>query len=229
MQIISKGATMKTSKLSTICVGTLLGILALVFSTAFGLGIIHISGFPFSADINALNISEASGLPKEEILANYNAVMEYLKPLNNADFDLPTLKFTEQGAKHFEDCRVLFNTIYLLGAISGFAFLGIVILHRHRISALRLKIASAVTLAIPVILGGAMLISFDRVFLWFHSILFEGGTWVFDPARDEIINILPAEFFMHCGLFIAAFWLLAAIALGAAGYIRGKSEDLNFQ
>lgn len=203
---------MKKTKTGSIICGFFLGIMVLLFSTALGLGVIHITDFPYAADIKALGISESSGLPQDEIMANYTAVMNFLAPLNNEAFDLPTLEYSATAVSHFEDCRLFFNIVYLLGAVAGL-FLLLLIIKRKQITALLLKTAFTLTLAVPAVFCLALTISFDRAFVLFHEIFFDGSTWIFAPETDEIIKILPAGFFMHCSLVIAAFWVISAVVL----------------
>lgn len=189
--------------------GFLLAVLALLASTALGLGLIHITGFPYTADIEYLEIQESSGLDRQEIMENYGAVMDYLSPFSREGFHLPTLKYTETGADHFRDCKVIFAWVYLLGLIAalGFAMLAVFRCFDRR----TLRYSGIMTAAIPLLLALGALLNFDRLFIWFHRVFFQGETWIFDPNYDEIINILPQNFFMHCALFIAVFWLLAAV------------------
>ena len=66
-----------------------------------------------------------------------------------------------------------------------------------------------------LIVGGLAALDFDRAFVIFHSIFFPGkDNWRFDPAADQIIEILPQEFFRNCALLI-----LAVLAVGCAGLI----------
>ncbi|MDR1131674.1 MAG: TIGR01906 family membrane protein [Oscillospiraceae bacterium] len=188
----------------------LLSVCVILFSAAFGLAVIHSSGFPFSADIAALDIAETSGLSRGEILRNYNAVTAYLSPFSSDEFSLPTLPWTEVSTVHFADCKVLFNWLYLLGALSA---LTIVFLWRKKLMSRRvLRISGAVTLAVPALLAAVILTDFGATFDAFHALLFSEGTWLLNPAQDGIIRILPAEFFLHCALFIAAFWVVSGAA-----------------
>ena len=65
-------------------------------------------------------------------------------------------------------------------------------------------------------LGGALAIvgvlaalDFDRAFTVFHSIFFPGkDNWLFDPATDPVILILPEAFFRSCAILILAAVLL---------------------
>lgn len=199
-----------------ILMALLLAVLTLFAATGIGLGLIHLTDFPYTADISALDIEAKSGLSREEVLENYNAVMDYLNPFNTGEFRLPTLKYSETGAQHFADCRPIFNGIYLGAAIS--VAIMITLFALRCVGRSTLRYASIMTLAIPLALGMAIAIDFNGAFAVFHKLFFNGDTWLFDPAADEIITILPESFFMHCAIFIVAFWVIFA----AAELIAGK-------
>ena len=40
--------------------------------------------------------------------------------------------------------------------------------------------------------------NWERFFIGFHKLMFSNDYWLFDPARDPVILILPDEFFFHC-------------------------------
>lgn len=79
-------------------------------------------------------------------------------------------------------------------------------------------------------LGGALAIAgvlaaldFDRAFTVFHSIFFPGkDNWLFDPATDPVILILPEEFFRSCAILILAAVLLCCAALIIADLCRRR-------
>lgn len=200
--------------------GIAAAILALVFATGVGLAFIHVSDLPYVVDVDKLEISETSGLPKEEILENYNATMKFLSPFRNRPFALPTLGYSEMGSYHFQQCKLFFNIVYAAALLSGFFLLLLGV--GRRLTKRALQTGGFVSLAIPCFLGAVMAFNFDKVFVIFHSLFFDGSTWIFDPAVDEIINILPQEFFMHCGIIIACFWLAAAVIMLFAGYHKRK-------
>lgn len=195
--------------MKSVTLGFLLAVLTLVAATGLGLAVIHITDFPYTADIVNLGIEEASGLPRGEIMANYDAVMEFLSPFKSIPFHLPTLEYSATGAQHFVDCKVIFNGVYMASAI---ALLGAICLFAVKAVKRRvLKFAGIFTIAIPLVFALLLAIDFNRMFVLFHGLFFEGETWIFDAAVDRIITILPADFFMHCALFIAVFWVLGGV------------------
>lgn len=196
-------------------------VLVLLFATALGLGIIHITDYPYKTDIVTLEIAEKSGIPPDEIMENYKAVMDYLSPFSSKTFQLPSLKYSASGAGHFEDSKTIFNGIYLLGLISAIALAALI--RRRRLSRKILKLSGTLTLAIPIVFALSVYFNFEKTFVTFHRVFFSNDDWLFDPAKDEIINILPERFFMHCALLIALLWLLSGAAqLIASAYKKSK-------
>ena len=52
-----------------------------------------------------------------------------------------------------------------------------------------------------VITSISLIIGFDRVFVVFHDIFFLGkDNWLLNYNSDEIIKILPEEYFMNCAI-----------------------------
>ncbi|MBP8640253.1 MAG: TIGR01906 family membrane protein [Oscillospiraceae bacterium] len=197
--------------------GFLLAMTVLVFTTALALAVIHIFDFPYIVDIDLLNISESSKISREEIMLNYNAMLDYLSPFSSKPFALPTFEYTQVATYHFAACKLLFNTVYLLGLISGLLLAYIYI--NRMVSKSTLKISGAITLTIPAAIGAGMLTNFDWTFNLFHSILFTESSWQFNPELDEIIKILPSSFFMHCSVLMTFFWLCGAAIQLLIGYL----------
>ena len=206
-----------------IFISLVLAVCTLLVSIAAGLGIIHLTGFIYDIDLEALDIPGQSGYSKEVCLVNYDYVMEYLSPFNSSEFELPSIEYSFVGADHFADCRVIFSGFYLWGAIC-FVIMALMLLFLRRDRAV-LKLSGILTLALPLFVGLMMLIDFDTAFTLFHKLLFNDQNWIFDPVSDPIITILPAEFFMHCGLFIAAVVVLFAAALFIGGL--KKNEEVS--
>ena len=53
---------------------------------------------------------------------------------------------------------------------------------------------------------------FDAMFVKFHQLFFPNkDNWIFDPRYDQIINILPEQFFINCAIVIAAIMFLCCL------------------
>ena len=202
-----------------IFIAALLSVAMLILSIALALGVIHFTNFIYYIDIEVLDIPANSGYSREVILENYHAVMDYLSPFCTDEFHLPSMAYSSPGAIHFEECKVIFNQIYLWGAIA-FVFVSLMLLfYKDRLT---YRIAGVLTLALPLTVVAAIAINFDKAFVLFHELLFDNMNWVFDPRYDPIITILPEEFFMHCGIFIALCVILGALVL----MLRRKNDKV---
>lgn len=192
--------------------GIIFGVLCLLAATAVGLGVIHVSDFIYAADYDILGIADYSGISKEVVVRNYKAVMDFLSPFSTAEFSLPDLSFSETGAIHFEDCRVVFRGFYIVGTVAAvLVALASVWAKRKLVDRRFLLVSSITTITLPVAILLIFALDFDKAFIIFHKIFFSNDYWYFDPRYDPIINLLPEEFFLHCAIIIVVFWLAASI------------------
>ena len=71
-------------------------------------------------------------------------------------------------------------------------------------------------------------VDFDTLFVAFHAAFFPGkSNWIFDPRYDQIINILPQQFFLHCAALIAGLIFAAVIAFFAADALWRRKQKKN--
>ena len=81
---------------------------------------------------------------------------------------------------------------------------------------------------ITVVLGGLFASDFDKYFRIFHEIFFDNDQWMFDPATDYMIRMLPEGFFFDFVIRIGWMFLLGAgilLLLSLAAKRRWKKEE----
>ena len=164
-------------------------------------------------DIDYLNIVEKSGFDKETIVTNYNALINYNSPFFTGDLTFPTLAASESGLFHFIEVKRIFNAFFYTGVISLITLIPIILYKHKKKDTSYLKVSSIVAIVLPTIVGLGCAINFDRAFVIFHKIFFRNDYWLFDPATDPVIMILPDTFFLHCAVFIIAFVLIGSLIL----------------
>ena len=191
---------MKTKLLSVLCA---VCVVFFLLTAAIGLPI-YIRPF-YYAHIEAFDLARVSGYSEAEIREAYDEVLDYLT-LPGKEFSTGVLPHSAEGKAHFEDCKMLFdlNASILIG--SGLT-LAVLFFLRKKWGPYRLGKHSAylwaavLSLTAPMIIGALAALDFDRAFVIFHSIFFPGKTnWVFDWYADQIIRVLPQEFFMDCAI-----------------------------
>ncbi|HBF2366261.1 TPA: TIGR01906 family membrane protein [Clostridioides difficile] len=164
-------------------------------------------------DIDYLNISELSGLSKDDIKLNYNYLIDYNLNKNVSEFKLPTLKSSPQGKIHFEEVRNIFQNINKLAKLLLVVSLVGIILSVKNKNIKILKTTSITLIIMPLLLTVPILLNFEKSFIIFHKLLFRNDYWIFNPDLDPVINILPEEFFFHSGMMILILILLVSILL----------------
>ncbi|WP_418921800.1 TIGR01906 family membrane protein [Clostridium aestuarii] len=194
MRLLKKSNHYIYQILLTICILLLFPILSLKFTLNFK---------PlYYSDVVSLNISQISNLDTNEIKLNYDYIINYLQNPNNKEFELPTLHYSDKGKIHFEEVKSIFNKLNFIFYILIFIILITLSLNWKSMNFSFFKWSSIYLLFIPLTLLLAFLINFDKSFTFFHKIFFNNDYWLLDPKTDPIINILPQEFFFHCGIII---------------------------
>lgn len=178
--------------------------------------------------IKPLDIENTSGFSYDQIIAAYNEVLDYLN--FGTPFGVGDLAYSESGKSHFEDCKILFDldtwgviisaVVLAAGALLA-KFLGF---KPKKMGGFDYSFYTGVAGAIiPPVVGIAIAADFEGAFTLFHTLFFPGKeNWHFDWNKDQVIRILPAEFFMNCGILIIALWFAACIALIVRAIIKRK-------
>ncbi|MCI9152347.1 TIGR01906 family membrane protein [Lachnospiraceae bacterium] len=128
--------------------------------------------------------------------------------------------FNEQDRLHMEDVQGLF-----LGGLAmrrwAFAVLAaaLVILaavcrkEMWKTLAGSFLAALGILAALILFLGIAMARNFNAVFTKFHEIFFDNDLWIFDPAEDYMIRMLPEGLFFDMVIRIGGFFLAGLTVL----------------
>lgn len=165
-------------------------------------------------DIHALHIPETTGYTISEIKANYNAVIDYSLSFGNAPLEFPTFPMSEGGRIHFEEVKNIFNLfkyMAIFGTLTGAAG---ILRQRRKQSYGYLKLTAILTVALPAVIGATVALNWDWTFAAFHELAFNNDYWLFDPATDPIINILPDAYFLHCAVMILVLVILGSLICG---------------
>lgn len=178
--------------------------------------------------IKPLDIENTSGFSYDQIIAAYNEVLDYLN--FGTPFGVGDLAYSESGKSHFEDCKILFDLdtwgviISAVVLVAGALLAKFVGFKPEKIGGFDYSFYTGVAGAvIPPVVGIAIAADFEGAFTLFHTLFFPGKeNWHFDWYKDQVIRILPAEFFMNCGILIIAVWFAACIALIVRAIIRRK-------
>lgn len=159
-------------------------------------------------DVDHLNIPEVSGLSRQEIIENYDALIDYNSMFNRGELEFPSLSMSETGKIHFEEVKNIFVGFqyFFVFALTASAFFTVCKIRKKEYGFLWL--ASIFSIVIPLVLGGLIALNWQWFFVTFHHIAFNNDYWIFNAVTDPVITILPDAFFMHCAVMILALVIL---------------------
>ena len=158
----------------------------------------------YYADVTWLHLDESSGMSTSAIQENFDALIRYNQVWNQGALVFPSLEMSQEGAIHFREVKRIFDGIWIVFALTGGISL-VYLLKTARQPKRRFWLCSGIlSLGIPAVLGALVAWKWDWFFVTFHRLVFRNDYWLFDPATDPVINILPDTYFMHCAIGILA-------------------------
>lgn len=162
----------------------------------------------YYAHIDGMNLVEQSGFSKEEIKEAYDEMMDFC--VFSKPFSTGKMRYSEDGKSHFEDVAKLFRLDFIVLFVSTVVLIVSRVLESkgirpyYRLYSPRYKGAVGL-LIFGLLFGFVCALDFDKAFVTFHHIFFPGKTnWIFDSYYDQIIMVLPEEFFRNCAILIIA-------------------------
>ena len=215
---------MKDSKSFTVFLAIALALVLLTGSIS-----VPILCRPFYyAHIAPLGLEARTGLTESEIKTAFDEMLDYC--LGAEEFSTGALHWSESGKSHFTDVRALFLLdLRVLGA--SLALLAAALLYARlsgRTPARPLGRgpgfwAGAGFGGVFLLVGALAALDFNRAFVAFHVLFFPGkDNWLFDPRTDQIINILPQEFFRNCAILILVLLITGCAVLILWDLRRGR-------
>ena len=183
---------------------------------------IYLAWIFYPLEIEWLNLTDRVFLKSETIQYNFHILMNYLTNPFSQVLQMPDFRSSAAGLHHFAVVKNLFHLVQLVTLVTlpCFYFFVKKIVKKGFLSLYRKSILTL--LVFPLVIGlVGVLIGFEQFFTLFHQILFVGdNTWLFDPAKDPVILILPETFFLH------AFLLFFGLYESFFGFLYLKSRRI---
>ena len=177
--------------------------------------------YPF--EISWLNLTNRVHLKSDIIQYNFHILMDYLTNPFNPVLEMPDFPSSESGLHHFVVVKGLFHLAQGVAIVTLpiFYLFWKQVIQKGFLSLYRRGLL--IMLSLPLVLGlVGVFIGFEQFFTLFHQILFVGDdTWLFDPAKDPVILILPENFFLHAFLL---FFCLYELIFGCM-YLQSRKTN----
>lgn len=202
-----------------------IGVLFLIFFISLGL-VFAINFRPFYY-MGMERISEETGAPVEMIKENYDTLIDWCSPFCTEELDFPSLPESASSVSHFVEVKVIFNIFFVMLFVTPLFLAGLIFMQYKRGSSSWMLASPVIVCVLPLLIGLACAIDFNRIFVLFHQIVFNNDDWLFSPTEDPIILFLPERFFMQCALIIVGTVLLGCIVLLALYFVhKNKQKNL---
>lgn len=152
---------------------------------------------------------------------NFLILMNYLINPLETKLSMPDFPSSASGLHHFAEVKNLFMLVFFLTIILIPFIIRFIKENLSLVFHNALRVVMLFPLAIGVI---AWLIGFDQFFVAFHEVLFRDNSWLFDPATDPIISVLPEQFFMHSFLIFLLIYELIFFVIYRRGTLFLKKK-----
>ena len=220
----------QTQKISAVIMMFLLiGVLLL---TSFQVAIYGDSQYRFyEREYKKYQVADSLNMTMDNIMDVTDQMMAYLIG-NKAELSVITDVdgetqdfFNEQDRFHMGEVKDLFLGGLKIRNIMLVAVLLILILLAARKADLIKLLPRAyfvtlgITGVITIVLGVLFASDFDKYFRIFHEIFFDNDQWMFDPATDYMIRMLPEGFFYDFVFRIGGFFVGSLAVLGGVSAV----------
>ncbi len=154
-----------------------------------------------------------TGFPRDDLRTATDAILADLV-FGPPDFDVeidgvPVLNEREQA--HMRDVRTVFVGLYVASAIS-LIVLVVAGRRRDRVRLWRSIRRGAIGLVIgTIVLGVLGFVAFDQLFEVFHRIFFPAGSYLFDPAKDRLVQLFPFQFWEESAMAVGAVIIVVSL------------------
>lgn len=214
-----------------------LAMVLLIFTiliSSFQLAIYGDSEYKFyRTEYEKYDVTSSLGMKLEDVMKVTVQMMDYLID-REEELSITTMVegkeqdfFNEQDRLHMADVKVLFLGGLKLrnwAAVVALALVAVLILRKADLGSVLFKgfIRAFVAVLIAAgIIGILFATDFTKYFTIFHEIFFTNDLWMFDPAEDYMIRMLPEGFFADMLLRIGVtFGALMAVTLVIIGLLR---------
>ena len=224
------------------CAGIILGfsIIAALLITSFEIAMY--SDFSvYQEEYEKYDVLSDLDMTMDDVMYVTHEMMHYLRGNRDTLSVITTVEgreqdfFNEQDRFHMAEVRDLFigGLNIRLGACAA-VVLCIVFLLISRADIKKIIprsywIALGITGIAVALIGIAAVVDFNAVFVQFHHIFFDNDLWIFDPAEDYMIRMLPGGLFYDMVMRIGAIFvggLAVVLVLSFIPQIMKQREKL---
>lgn len=214
------------------CAGIILGfsVIAALLITSFEIAM-YADFDVYRQEYEKYDVLSELDMTMNDVMYVTHEMMDYLRGEGDTLSVVTTVEgqeqdfFNEQDRFHMGEVRELFigglNIRFgaCVAAVLCILFLVITRADIKKVVSRSYRIALGVTGAAVILIGIAAVVDFNAVFVQFHHIFFDNDLWIFDPAEDYMIRMLPEGLFYDMVMRIGAIFVVSLVVLLVLSFI----------
>ena len=214
------------------CAGIILGfsVIAALLITSFEIAM-YADFDVYRQEYEKYDVLSELDMTMDDVMYVTHEMMDYLRGEGDTLSVVTTVEgqeqdfFNEQDRFHMGEVRELFIgglNIRFGACVAAVLCVLLVVITRADIKKVvprSYRIALGVTGAAVILIGIAAVVDFNAVFVQFHHIFFDNDLWIFDPAEDYMIRMLPEGLFYDMVMRIGAIFVVSLVVLLVLSFI----------
>lgn len=214
------------------CAGIILGfsVIAALLITSFEIAM-YADFDVYRQEYEKYDVLSELDMTMDDVMYVTHEMMDYLRGEGDTLSVVTTVEgqeqdfFNEQDRFHMGEVRELFigglNIRFgaCVAAVLCVLFLVITRADIKKVVPRSYWIALGVTGAAVILIGIAAVVDFNAVFVQFHHMFFDNDLWIFDPAEDYMIRMLPEGLFYDMVMRIGAIFVVSLVVLLVLSFI----------
>ena len=214
------------------CAGIILGfsVIAALLITSFEIAM-YADFDVYRQEYEKYDVLSELDMTMDDVMYVTHEMMDYMRGEGDTLSVVTTVEgqeqdfFNEQDRFHMGEVRELFigglNIRFgaCVAAVLCVLFLVITRADIKKVVPRSYWIALGVTGAAVILIGIAAVVDFNAVFVQFHHIFFDNDLWIFDPAEDYMIRMLPEGLFYDMVMRIGAIFVVSLVVLLVLSFI----------
>lgn len=171
----------------------------------------------------ALEVPATSGVPLDVCKENYSVLIDYNMFWGPTKLVFPDFVMSEHGEIHFMEVKRIFVTMQVTAIVTAILMVPGILFTRQKKTYGWLLGTVILAVIIVGVVGGGLAFDWDNTFILMHHILFSNDYWLFNPATDPVITILPDGVFLAAGAGIVIL-IFIGLVICAAVYTKKRKR-----
>lgn len=171
------------------------------------------------------NLASVSSMTEEEILEEYDALIRYNFLFYRGELTFPSLPMSEEGRILSRKSKRSLTGFRFSCSSAPSSFLPLAVFRIWKKQFGFLRVIPGISAIVALLAFLVTFLDWDALFTAFHQLIFRNDYWLFDPATDPVIDLLPDSYFLHCLIGIVGLLVFFSLLSGLAYHFLKKKAQ----